>query len=77
MEATLTKEKCKRILFNLGIKHGISPALISQRLLDESDKEDMMNGLVPVDVLDLAVKVWKEYGMCDWAEGSGETYSKR
>jgi hypothetical protein len=71
----LTKEQCKRKLFNLGIKYGVSPRLIAQRLLSEEDKEDMLKGLVPDETLDLHVQLWKEYGMCYHSNGSNLPYT--
>lgn len=65
MSSKLTKEQCKKKLFNVGVKFGVSPALISTRLLSSEDKEDMLNGLISDDVLELFVKVWKENGMPD------------
>lgn len=70
----LTREQCKKKLFNLGIKYGVSPRLISERLLSPEDKEDMLNGLISDEALDCHVKVWKEYGMCNYADGTGERY---
>lgn len=62
-----TKEQCRKILFNLGIKFGVSPKLISERLLSTEDKEDMLNRLVPINALESYVAVWKENGMPDYA----------
>jgi hypothetical protein len=61
----LTEKECKSILFKLGIKYGVSPNLISTRLLSPEDKVDMMNGDVPLESLDLHVKLWKEGGCED------------
>lgn len=74
MTKTRTVEECKRILFQLAIKHGVAPKLISERLLSKEDKDDMLNGLVSFETLDCHVKVWKEYGMCNYADGSGKPY---
>lgn len=68
----LTAEECKRILFKVGIKFGVSPALISTRLLDAQDKCDMLNGEVPVEMLEVAVKAWQDAGMPDYANGHTE-----
>jgi len=75
MAKTLTIEECKKKLFNLGIKYGVSPRLISERLLSKEDKNDMLNGLIPDDALDCHVKVWKQYGMCNYADGTGTQYT--
>lgn len=69
-----TAEECKRKLFKLGIKHGVSPRLISTRLLSTDDKNDMLSGLIPDETLDTAVKVWKQYGMPDYTNGTCELY---
>lgn len=69
-----TKQECQKKLFNLGIKYGVSPKLISTRLLSAEDKEDMLNGLISDEELDCHVKVWKENGMCNYADGSGKPY---
>jgi len=58
----------------LGFKYGVSPRLISERLLSREDKNDMLNGLVPLEALELAVDVWKHYGMCNYSDGSGKPY---
>lgn len=67
-------EECKRMLFKCAIKHGIAPKLISERLLSKADKDDMLNGLVSFETLDCHVKTWKEYGMCNYANGSMKEY---
>lgn len=69
-----TSEQCKRILFSIGIKFGVSPALISTRLLSPEDKIDMVNGLIPIDALELAVKVWMANKMPDYANGNTAPY---
>ena len=69
-----TVEECKSLLFKLGIKHGIAPKLISERLLSREDKEDMLQGLVTFETLDCAVEVWSESGMCNYADGTGSWY---
>lgn len=67
-------EECKRMLFKLAIKHGVSPKLISGRLLSKEDKEDMLQGLFSWETLDCFVTVWKEQGMCNYADGSRKPY---
>lgn len=69
MPKLLTKEDCQRILFKVGIKFGVSPALISTRLLDAQDKCDMLNGEVPIEMLEVAVKAWMDAGQPDYANG--------
>jgi len=48
--------------------------LISTRLLSKEDKQDMLNGLIPIDCLLEHVKVWKQYKMPDYANGNTELY---
>lgn len=70
----LTQEHCKKILFNLGIQLGVSPRLISTRLLSDDDKQDMINSLISQDELETAVKVWMNNNMPDYANGKLEPY---
>ena len=65
----LTAKERKRILFKVGIKFGVSPALISTRLLDAQDKCDMLNGEVTVEMLEVAVKGWMDAGQPDYVNG--------
>ncbi len=58
-----TTSQCKSKLFHLGLKHSVNPALISTRLLSDTDKADMLNGLISDEALDCHVKVWRESGM--------------
>lgn len=69
---SLTKEECQKIIFNIGLKLGVSPKLIATRLLSDEDKQDMLNGELPMETLELAVKLWMEAGMPDYAHGSSE-----
>lgn len=75
MNQPKSTEECKKILFKLGIKYGVPPKLISERLLSREDKEDMLQGLISAETLDFWVKVWKEQGMCNHADGTGSWYS--
>ena len=61
-----TRDECKRILFKLGIKHGISPRLISERLLSDLDKRDMMAGELDIASLEANLELWKAYGIPDF-----------
>lgn len=70
-----TVDDCKRLLFKLGIKHGISPRLISERLLSKEDKVDMLAGYITFDCLDESVFIWKDTGMRDYATGNGDRYN--
>jgi len=74
MATPKTITECKTMLFKVAIKHGIAPKLISGLLLSNEDKEDMLNGLVTFETLDCHVKVWKEYGMCNYADGTMKPY---
>jgi hypothetical protein len=48
--------------------------LISTRLLSKDDKQDMLNGLLPIDALVTAVKVWIADEMPDYANGHTSPY---
>ena len=61
----LTEEECKTIVKKIAAKHDVSPNLIATRLLSPEDKVDMMNGDVPLESLDLHVKLWKQGGCED------------
>jgi hypothetical protein len=74
MNQARTVEECKRILIKVAIKHGVAPRVISERLLSLEDKDDMLCGLISFDTLDCHVKVWKEYRMCNYADGTGRPY---
>lgn len=65
----LTTDDCKRILFKVGLQFGVSPKLISERLLDVQDKCDMLNGEMPIEFLEIAVKAWMDAGQPDYAKG--------
>ena len=73
----LTKEQCQRKLFNLGIKLGCSPNLISNRLLSKDDKQDMLNGLITDDELECHVKAWLSNRMPDYANGKTSPYVEK
>lgn len=75
MTTPRTVEECKKMLFKLAIKYGVAPKLISERLLSKEDKEDMLYGLVSFNTLDFFVNVWKDQGMRNYANGTGEYYS--
>lgn len=61
-----TADECRRMIFNVGVKLGISPKLIATRLLSEEDKNDMLSGLVDAQYLEQAVRVWSENGSPDY-----------
>lgn len=52
------------------MKLGVSPKLISTRLLSAEDKEDMLAGLIDDDMLECHVKVWMEDRMPDLNKSS-------
>jgi hypothetical protein len=72
-----SEKDCKRILFNLGIKYGVSPNLLSKRLLDASDKQLMLDGELDLDVLEEFVIVWLKMGVPDLANGSSKILDMR
>jgi hypothetical protein len=65
-----TKDECKRILSKLGFKLGISPTLISTRLMSKDDKNDMMEGSLPIESLECHIIAFKASGMPDYANGN-------
>jgi hypothetical protein len=71
-----TKQECQKIIFNLGIKCGVSPKLIATRLLSEDDKQDMLRGDLPIEALECAVRLWMDAGMPDYANGLTEPMKK-
>jgi hypothetical protein len=70
-----TTEQCKKILFNLGIKLGVSPRLISERMLSAQDKCDMLNGEMTIEALEASTELWRASGMPDLANGTGILYA--
>lgn len=69
-----TKDHCKTIIARIGYKFKISGRLISERLLDESDKEAMLNGEVTLECLEQHVRLWIANEMPDYANGNTEPY---
>lgn len=69
-----TPNECKKILFSIGIKLGVSPQLISSRLLSDIDKSDMMHGLIEISSLEAYTELWRDAGLPDYAHGKTETY---
>jgi hypothetical protein len=65
----MTKTQAKSILFKLGIEFGVNPAHISTKLLSKEDKQDMLEGLVPMETLKTAVRLWKDAGQPDYVNG--------
>jgi hypothetical protein len=71
----LTVDECKSIIFKLAVKFGVSPRLISLNLLSKEDKDDMLNGDLPLESLECHVQNWIVAGMPDYA--NGHTYAIR
>jgi hypothetical protein len=69
-----TTRECQSTLLRIGIKIGVSPSLISTRLLSKDDKQDMLNGLLPEETLFTAVKCWIDADMPNYAEGEIRSY---
>lgn len=74
---SLSTDDCKKILFKVGIKFGVSPKLISERLVDAQDKCDMLNGEIPIEYLEVAVKAWQDAGMPNYASGLTAPYDPK
>lgn len=72
-----TQDECKKILFNIGIKLGVSPKLIVNRLLSDDDKQDMMNNNLNFEALECHVQAWKDARMPNCKEGKLDTYKPR
>ena len=70
----LTVVECKKILSKLGMKLGVSPRLISERLLSDQDKTDMMEGILEISSLEFSIAVWMDNGMPDYAHGKTLDY---
>ena len=52
----------------------VKAELISTRLLSKEDKDDMQNGIVPIDALITHVKVWMSNGMPEYSAGKFYEY---
>ena len=72
----LSVEQCKDLLKTIGKMLCVRADLISTRLLSNEDKQDMLNGLVPIDSLICHVKIWMSNGMPDYANGLTEPMKK-
>lgn len=64
-----TDKECKSLISSVAWSLGVSPRLISTRLLDDNDKNDLRHGLVSESELECAVEVWRGNGMPDYANG--------
>ena len=69
MSQKLTDKACKAIIIQVAKKLNVEAKLITTRLMDEQDKEDMRNGLISIEALECHVAVWKQNGLCDYAHG--------
>jgi hypothetical protein len=56
------------MLSKLGFKHGISPKLISTKLLDAKDKQDLLSDGLSENELSLHVAIWVKNGSPDYVE---------
>jgi hypothetical protein len=74
MENKLTIAQCQKKLFQVGLKLGVSPKLISTRLLSKEDKQDMLAGLIEDETLECHVQCWMEAGMPNYSEGDSTPY---
>ena len=69
-----TREECQRTLSRLGLRLGVSPKLISMRLLSDEDKQDMLDGKIDIEELSVAIRAWMDNSMPDYANGSLKRY---
>lgn len=70
----LTDKQCKELISKLAWALGVSPKLISLRLLNEQDKNDIRQGVLNYDALKLNIELWRDNGMPDYANGKLEPY---
>lgn len=64
-----TEKECKSAVFKVALRYGVAPHLITNRLLDASDKQLMLDGEIDARILDVAVRGWVEAGCSDYAGG--------
>lgn len=67
MDIRLTDEECKKIISILAKKYSVRAFLITNKLMDADDKNDLRNGDLSVDSLEAHIRVWREDGMKDYA----------
>lgn len=65
----MTTQECKRLLSKLGFAIGVSPSLISERLLSKEDKHAMLNDEISEETLMVAIQAWVNAGMPNYANG--------
>ena len=75
-QAPLSVEQCKDLLKIVGKMLCVRADLISTRLLSKEDKQDLMNGDIPIESLIAHVKVWRDNKMPDYANGKTEPYTE-
>ena len=63
MPISRTKQQCQKIIFDLGVKFGVSPKLIATRMLTPQAKCDMLNGDLTIEQLEMWVESSKRNGM--------------
>jgi hypothetical protein len=69
-----TASECKNILKDISRKLCIRPGFIAERLMSHEDKEDMLIGDLSVECLEVAVKLWLQSRMPDYAHGLIDPY---
>ncbi len=67
-----SKDQCKRIISKIAWKLGVSPNWIMAKLLDDNDKQDMMDGELTSEILELHVKRWLECDTPNYKDGSSK-----
>lgn len=77
MSQNISSDKCRRMIFDIGLALGVSPKLISTRLLSKQDKDDMLAGELTKETLTSHVSIWNKMGMLDYSEGSCEPYRSK
>lgn len=64
-----THDDCKKIISKLCFRHGVSPKLVSERLLSSDDKQLMLDGEITLEILDVAIRAWICSGKPNVANG--------
>lgn len=59
----LDDEQCKKLIFRVAMRCGVSPRLITTKLLSEQDKQDMRNGELPQEALTNHVEAFRDAGL--------------
>ena len=67
-----TARECQSMLFQIGVKLGVSPKLISERLLSIDDKKALLEGCLSITDVELHTVTWVASGMPDYAHGKTE-----